>query len=104
MMKKIKELNWNYQMPEPTPLYAYQEDWNQTICTKLNQIWATNRPFDTVPVVLKVPNKFKDIIESLLFYNKERKTLSNRFVFEFIEAVSAAFGCVIVTDVLITQL
>ena len=84
-MEKIKELNWNYQMPIPVVLYDAQPDWNQTIVTKLNQIWATNRPFDVVPVAITVPNKFKDIIESLMFYDKETRMMSNRFIFEFID-------------------
>jgi len=70
-MSKIRELTWDYQIPTPQSLYALQSDWNHTILTKFNQIWTTYRSFNIVPVVLKNPNKFKGIIEGLVFYNKK---------------------------------
>ena len=75
---KLKEATWDYQMPKPVPIYGLQTDWNQTIVTKLNQIWATNRPFDGL-VKMTIPNKFKPIFESLLYYDQ----LQTRYEIEY---------------------
>lgn len=76
---KLKEIAWDYNMPTDGYWGATtQKDWNETICTTLNRIWATNRPFDR-PVKMTIPNKFKSLFENLEYY----KQLCTRYEIEF---------------------
>lgn len=80
--KMLKEISWSYTMPK---VYSFasaaQEDWNQTLVTILNQIWATNRPFDS-KVKMSIPKKFEGLFKTLIYFDQ----LSNRYEIEFIES------------------
>ena len=90
---KMKELDWDYTPAIPTtpPL---QLDWNQTLHTKINQIWANNRlcygypkTVEQMPlyagrkILMEIPLKFKSLIESLEFY----RLFDQKYVVKFID-------------------
>ena len=73
---------WNYKLPIPQPMWDTQTDWNQTLITKFNML--------TVGVhektLIKVPNKFKSLIESLEFYDKTDSSIGNKYSVEFVDS------------------
>jgi hypothetical protein len=69
-MGKLKEISWSYTHPEYGKLHdSVQKDWNQTLCTVLNQIGAaymhTDRNADMI-----IPNKFEGLFRSIVYYNQ----------------------------------
>ncbi len=66
----------------------YQEDWNQTLLSKFNQIYATNRYLfmrDNNMVIVLASSKLKKLIETLLYYNVDTNCLANKYVIHFFE-------------------
>lgn len=73
---------WDYNPPVGCEnLFNHQVDWNQTINVILNKLSVGNHGLITV----KLSNKFKDLVNTLEFYNKEKSKLSNRFIIEFVD-------------------
>ena len=68
-MKKIKEISWSYTHTTFGEMGSMQKDWNQTLCTILNQIGAsymhTDRNADMI-----IPNKFEGLFRSIVYYNQ----------------------------------
>ena len=84
MYKKYKKENmkkWIYNMPSNN-YFGEQTDWNQTLLTKFNQL-AVDMPY---PLKIEVPNKFKELIESLGYYNENNMTVGIRYIVEFIDS------------------
>ena len=82
--KEEYNFEWNY---EPmSGMTEYQEDWNQTLLTKINQVYATNRPnffkLGYLPVIY-VPNKFYPLFKSLLYFDEKSATLAGRYFIGF---------------------
>ncbi len=80
------KLTWNYKFKEFDNFnIGTQFDWNQTFITKLNQLRGkvchTNEQIE-----LQVPTKFKSIIESLYYYNKNDNTISNLYSIKYIDS------------------
>lgn len=87
---KLKELDWDYTPAIPTepPL---QIDWNQTLHTKINQIWANNRlsygnptglyEFNNKKLQMVIPLKFKPLLESLEYY----KLFDQKYIVTFVD-------------------
>jgi hypothetical protein len=76
---------WNYEVPESMLeqlLDTAQSDWNQTIMGYFNQL------SDGIigEKVIKVPNKFKKLINSLEYYDRESNEIANRFIVIFIDS------------------
>ena len=101
-LKLIDELEWSY-FKEPNNLFASQDDWNQTLLTKINQAGAmlfqhVNKlageelekkdykfPINYQRITGKVivPLKFYNIFKSLLYYKDS--SVSNRFDVFFVD-------------------
>ena len=69
-MEKLKEISWSYTHPTYGKLDgSVQVDWNQTLCTILNQIGAsymhTDRNADMI-----IPNKFEGLFRSIMYYSQ----------------------------------
>jgi hypothetical protein len=81
---------WNYSPPVGCEnLYNHQVDWNQTFMVMLNKLSVgLHKSISTNMIIVKVPNKFKDLIYDLEFYNKGNSKLSNRYIIEFIDSDS----------------
>ena len=73
---------WNYKLPIPQPMWDAQTDWNQTLITKFNMLSVGVHE----KTLIKVPNKFKLLIESLEFYDNTNSTISNKYLVEFIDS------------------
>jgi len=94
-MKDLLKKTWNYNPNSITSNFAgLQRDWNQTLVTKFNQIHAERSEF-TLERTMKVPVKFKPILESLFFYNngeypnaEEHPNIDHRFGVEYIDSDS----------------
>jgi len=75
---------WDYKIPSKYNKdndFIFQIDWNQTLITTLNVI-TKNIKNNVEIVICIVPIKYKTLIESLSFYNKETMTYNNyKFVF-----------------------
>lgn len=68
-MKKLKEISWSYTHPTYGKLDgSVQVDWNQTLCTILNQIGKANNHIDK-PMMI-IPNKFESLFRSIEYYNQ----------------------------------
>ena len=81
LMKK-----WKYNRPIGAyGIWETQKDWNETLLIKINAIAGKNcGQIVDRPIKLKVPNKFKSLIEGLSYY-KSNNCLGHRYVVEFIE-------------------
>jgi hypothetical protein len=74
---------WDYNPPEGFKYYeGYQEDWNQTLLIKLNEIYV-ERGFESQCILVKVPIKFINLINSLFYMNKDRNMLGDKYFIEF---------------------
>lgn len=60
---------WNYKMPGQF-LEENQLDWNSTIVTAFNCVALENNFSHKSNIEVLVPVKFKNLIETLLFYEK----------------------------------
>ena len=89
-MEKLKEIEWNYIPQTYTPL---QTDWNQTLHTKINQIWATNKSGDKMSMI--IPIKFKSLMESLEYYRFFDQKYNITFTDEDIDYINID-GCKLV--------
>ena len=69
---------WNYLMPIGSN-EELQIHWNQTLNTMLNVVSKDKE----IPVLIKVPNKLKPIVESLMFYKNNK--IGDRYTVEFID-------------------
>jgi hypothetical protein len=75
--------SWNYEPPKNLQA-ASQEDWNSTIVTAFNCVVSgnnLNKLGEKIDIL--VPNKFKNLIESLFFY--ENGVIANRYNVDFID-------------------
>lgn len=88
-MKRIGETTWNKNKPMHS-LYGEQTDWNQTLMTKINQCGAQlfqerikNENTQEVKRRIIVPTSFKDVFETLMFYDSEKQLHTGRFPVEF---------------------
>lgn len=64
----------------------YQEDWNQTLLTKFNQIYAPNRYNfirDNNMVIVLSSIKLKPLFETLFYY--DNNCLANRFIIHYFD-------------------
>ena len=75
---RMSKLKWDYAYGDRE--YGTQKDWNQSIVTLINKL--TNFEEATVTV----PNKFKNIIESLEYYNEETNLIKDTSQVEFVES------------------
>ncbi len=80
MENKIEK--WSYKVPSPIPIFDNQKDWNQTLITKFNELLVGTRG----EIIIKVPNKFKHLIESLFYYDSINFRIGTRFIIEFFES------------------
>lgn len=81
-----KECNWNYT-PHSEKL-GLQNDWNQTLVSLINKMNAQryrNKHVNSIPseTIISCPEKFKILIESLVYYNNETKRISDRYDVKF---------------------
>jgi hypothetical protein len=92
---KLKEATWDYQIPRTTPIVFWdsQKDWNETICTKLNHIWAANRPFSG-RVKMTVPTKFQPLFENLMFYDQLQKRYEITYEYSGLDMINVG-GCIL---------
>lgn len=68
---------WNYNMPAKYAETVNQSDWNQTLQTMFNQLSKESQE----PVVVKIPNKLKPLIETLAFYSEN--SIGEKYICEF---------------------
>jgi hypothetical protein len=73
---------WNYEITFNPNLGDLQKDWNQTLLTKFNYLTIGVDK----EILIKVPNKFKDLIESLTYYDQFSNKISNRYNVIFFES------------------
>jgi hypothetical protein len=73
---------WNYKLPIPQPMWDAQTDWNQTLMTKFNMLAVGINE----EIIIKVPNKFKPLIDSLEFYDNTNSSIGNKYIVEFFES------------------
>ena len=59
---------WNYKPAEKPFSEEVQSDWNSTLVTAFNCVVVENNLSHKVTLETLVPVKFKNIIESLLYY------------------------------------
>lgn|ERR1035437_8443052 len=79
-MKKLKEISWSYTHPVYGKLdESLQIDWNQTLCTILNLIGATNNHINKPKMI--IPNKFEGLFKSIVYYNQ----YADRYQIEFLD-------------------
>lgn len=87
-MNKINETTWTKNKPMHS-LYAEQNDWNQTLHTKINecgsQLVQERKKGQEVNRKLIVPNQFKEQFETLVYYDSEKQILKGSIVIEFID-------------------
>ena len=69
-------IKWSYKAQEE----KYQRDWNHTLLLSINNL---TRHIAKFPIIIKVPSKFKDIIETLIFY--KNGVICDKYKVEFIE-------------------
>lgn len=74
--------NWDYKLPEIESWFELQTDWNQTLITKFNSLSVGVHE----KTHIKVPNKFKPLVETLSFYDSENLTIGNKYNVEFIDS------------------
>lgn len=88
------ELYWNYvgnkdyEFKIGGNFYLGQEDWNMTLITKINHINAIQHK--TSPLIKKLKKiqlstKFKDLIETITWYDKETERFNNGYQLFFEE-------------------
>lgn len=70
---------WSYAPPTQR-LWATQTDWNQTLIVKFNEL---SRDVHEI-VMVEVPNQFRELIESLEFYDESNLTIGTKYVVKFI--------------------
>jgi len=79
---------WDYKHPDYAHSYAeadMQTDWNQTLVTQFNLIKASLRAAEIEnDGIINVPEKFRGIIESLVFFNPENQMLSSNYIIKFV--------------------
>ena len=75
---------WNYKLPIPQPMWDAQTDWNQTLMTKFNMLAVGVHE----KILIKIPNKFKTLIDSLEYYDDNNLTIGNKYIVEFIDSDS----------------
>ncbi len=73
---------WNYKLPIPQPMWDAQADWNQSLITKFNMLSVGVHE----KTLIKVPNKFKPLIESLMYYDNTDSSIGNKYIVEFINS------------------
>jgi len=88
-MNKINETSWTKNKPMHS-LYAEQNDWNQTLMTKINQCGAQlfqerikTENTGEVSRKLIVPTSFKEAFETLMYYDAEKKVHAGKYAVEF---------------------
>ena len=82
-------ITWNYNPPDNANEKIIQDDWNQTLVTEFNKIYAlsTENSNDTLCkkynslMKIVVPIKFKLLIESLSTYKDEK--IGDRYIVDF---------------------
>jgi len=81
-MEKLKEISWSYTHPTYGKLDgSLQIDWNQTLCTILNQIGASYMHTDRNAKMI-IPNKFEKLFKSIVYYNQ----YATRYEIEYVNA------------------
>lgn len=60
-----------------------QEDWNQTIITRFNELTAQRNLAAAIRICS--PVKYQPIFESLIYYDRETQTIGPRYAVEFVE-------------------
>ena len=68
---------WKY-----IPDFGTQQEWNQTLVTALNVV-CLSKGVEKEPIKVRVPDKFRPIIESIAFYDKDSKFIKNLYEVEF---------------------
>jgi hypothetical protein len=66
---------WAYSIPKEYDVIS-QEDWNQSLTTKINQILIENI---TTVELIKIPSNILPIIKTLLCYNSNKNTFDSYF-------------------------
>jgi hypothetical protein len=69
-------------MPQNNRYFGIQTDWNQTLLTLFNELGVG---MDS-PKIIRVPNKFKELIETLCYYDSINYMIGNRFNVEFVDS------------------
>ena len=76
------KLEWNYKIPNEISVYNFdmQDDWNQTLMTKINYInallYGANMYRNHIIIA---PIKFKKLFETLIYYDFDKYELANRY-------------------------
>lgn len=84
----MKEKEWDYSIPVELLKNEYhgtQEDWNQTLVTWFNAVTSKKRGYlklGTYKIVF-VPDIYEKLINTLLFYNEEICTISDKYYVQF---------------------
>jgi hypothetical protein len=79
----MKNYTWNYNPPEGFKYYeGYQDDWNQTLISVINQIYVENG-FESSCILVKCPIKFEPLINSLYYYDDKRNMLADKYFIQY---------------------
>lgn len=70
---------WNYQNPANDS--TVQTDWNQTLHTKINQMTGMK------PAKIYAAMKFKQLFETLLFYDKDTQLISGIYSVNYVSNI-----------------
>lgn len=87
---------WNYEAPENISGVISQSDWNSTLITAFNCVAKNNNMYHKSCCETFVPIKFKNLIESLFFYDDAEQMVSEKYKIIFIEdelSVITIEGC-----------
>ena len=68
---------WRYN-----PEFGTQQEWNQTLVTAINVV-CLSKGVDKELIKVRVPDKFRPIIESIAFYDKDTSLMKNMYDVEF---------------------
>lgn len=71
---------WDYKGNTKYKYVGEQNDWNQTLMTKLNMLSVGEYNF---PIKIISPKKFSPLFESLEYYNKKTQKINFRYIFMF---------------------
>ena len=82
-------VEWDYMGHRQTEYpNSNQRDWNQTLVTKFNMLGARLHGLHIKPInglKVLIPNKFRELIEDLEYFDKETNMLCGRFSIWFTE-------------------
>lgn len=95
LLNIIDNIEWDYKFNVNNLYFASQNDWNNTLLTKINQSGAMlfqhiNKDYTknirTGKKYILSPSKFEDIFKNILYYDELHKELAGRFNVSFFDS------------------